>query len=307
MLKDEVRTLTYQRAILNNREFFQGKIVLDVGSGTGVLSMFAAQAGAAKVIGIENSAIVEQAQKIVDLNGFHDVITFIRGKVEEVQLPVPKVDIIISEWMGYCLFYENMLATVLVARDRWLNPGGAVFPNVATLYAVGLEDEEYRHEKIDYWDNVYGFNFAPIKEQAKQEPLVDTVEKEAVVTNPCILKRVDITTVRPEELKQFEVPFSITAQREDTVHALVTYFDCEFTQCPHPIRFSTAPWCRYTHWKQTVFYLPSPQYMSRGESIQGYFRMASNIKNPRDMDIDVQFKYAGRHGDVDQIGRYRLR
>lgn len=46
----------------------------------------------------------------------------VRGKVEEVQLPdgVEKVDIIISEWMGYCLFYESMLKTVLFARDKWL-------------------------------------------------------------------------------------------------------------------------------------------------------------------------------------------
>lgn len=48
------------------------------------------------------------------------VVTIIKGKVEEVELPVEKVDIIISEWMGYCLFYESMLNTVIYARDKWL-------------------------------------------------------------------------------------------------------------------------------------------------------------------------------------------
>ena len=48
------------------------------------------------------------------------VVSLIKGKIEEVELPVDKVDIIISEWMGYCLFYESMLDTVLVARDKWL-------------------------------------------------------------------------------------------------------------------------------------------------------------------------------------------
>ena len=48
------------------------------------------------------------------------VVTLIKGKVEEVELPVDKVDIILSEWMGYCLFYESMLNTVLYARDKWL-------------------------------------------------------------------------------------------------------------------------------------------------------------------------------------------
>ena len=47
-------------------------------------------------------------------------ITLIKGKVEEVELPVEKVDVIVSEWMGYCLFYESMLDTVIYARDKWL-------------------------------------------------------------------------------------------------------------------------------------------------------------------------------------------
>ena len=51
------------------------------------------------------------------------MITLIQGKVEEVELPVSKVDVIVSEWMGYCLFYESMLDTVIFARDKWLVRG----------------------------------------------------------------------------------------------------------------------------------------------------------------------------------------
>lgn len=56
---------------------------------------------------------------------YHLVVTLVKGKVEEVELPdgVEKVDIIISEWMGYCLFYESMLNTVIYARDKWLVSG----------------------------------------------------------------------------------------------------------------------------------------------------------------------------------------
>ena len=60
-------------------------------------------------------------------NGLTDTITIIQGMVENVQLPVEKVDIIISEWMGYFLLYEAMLDTVLCARDKWLAPDGLVF------------------------------------------------------------------------------------------------------------------------------------------------------------------------------------
>ena len=105
--------------------------MLDVGCGTGILSMFAAKAGAAKVIGVDMSGIVESARKIVEANNLSDKVEIIRGKVEEITLPdgIEKVDIIISEWMGYCLFYESMLDTVLYARDKWLNPGGLMFPD----------------------------------------------------------------------------------------------------------------------------------------------------------------------------------
>jgi protein arginine N-methyltransferase 1 len=65
------------------------------------------------------------------------------------------VDIIISEWMGYFLLYESMLDTVLFARDKWLRqPGGIVLPDRASLSLAAIEDGQYRHEKIDFWDNV---------------------------------------------------------------------------------------------------------------------------------------------------------
>ena len=81
-------------------------------------------------------------------NGLADVITIIKGKVEEVELPVPKVDIIISEWMGYFLLYESMLDTVLFARDKWLVPGGIIFPDKATMYITAIEDAEYKAQKL---------------------------------------------------------------------------------------------------------------------------------------------------------------
>merc|ERR1712038_793593 len=142
MLKDEVRTLTYRNSMYNNKHLFKDKIVLDVGCGTGILSMFAKKAGAKHVYGIDMSSIIDHAQTIIKQNGFEDSITLIKGKVEEVVLPVEKVDIIISEWMGYCLLYESMLDTVLYARDKWLKPEGHMFPDKAALFMTAIEDHE---------------------------------------------------------------------------------------------------------------------------------------------------------------------
>ena len=88
MLKDTVRTRTYQRAIENNPQDFKDKIVMDIGCGTGILSIFAARAGAKHVYAIENAEIAHFATEIVKRNGLSDKITVIKGKMEEITLPV---------------------------------------------------------------------------------------------------------------------------------------------------------------------------------------------------------------------------
>jgi type I protein arginine methyltransferase len=122
MLKDTVRTRAYMNAIMQNKHLFKDKVVLDIGCGTGILSMFAAKAGAKKVYAIECSAIAVQARQIVAANGLEDTIEVIQAKMEDIELPVQYVDIILSEWMGYFLLYESMLDTVLYARDKYLRP-----------------------------------------------------------------------------------------------------------------------------------------------------------------------------------------
>jgi type I protein arginine methyltransferase len=94
------------------------------------------------------STIIEKAREIVEVNGMSSKITLLQGKMEDVELPYPKVDIIISEWMGYFLLYESMLDTVLYARDKYLAPNGLIFPDKATIFMAGIEDGEYKDEKI---------------------------------------------------------------------------------------------------------------------------------------------------------------
>ncbi|GAB4813615.1 hypothetical protein N2152v2_000661 [Parachlorella kessleri] len=306
MLKDEVRTRTYMNAILRNEHLFKGKIVLDVGCGTGILSLFASKAGAKHVYGIDMSAIAEQAKQIVKDNGYQDRVTIIRGKVEEVQLPVDKVDIIISEWMGYFLLYESMLDTVIYARDKWLQPGGLIFPDKASIYMLAIEDGDYRTEKIDWWDNVYGFNMSCIGNLALLEPLVDCVDPNQVCTQQCLLQTFDIKTMRKEDAT-FAASYKLTVTRNDYVHALVAFFDCHFDDCHKPISFSTSPRCRATHWKQTVFYLKDTLIVHQGEQITGEVSCAPNSKNPRDLDIAVAYALKGKKGSWAGKQEYRMR
>jgi protein arginine N-methyltransferase 3 len=163
MINDKVRTASYAQFILTNPYLFRDAVVLDVGCGTGILSLFAARSGAKKVIAVDASDIVERAKKIVKVNGLEDTISVVRGKVEDVTLPdgITQVDIIISEWMGYALLYESMLDSVLVARDRFLKPGGVMAPSQTKILLALCDAKEIHKDRIGFWNDVYGTERTP--------------------------------------------------------------------------------------------------------------------------------------------------
>ena len=252
------------------------------------------------------ASIYNQAVEIVKENGFADTITLLQGKVEEVVLPVDKVDIIVSEWMGYFLIYESMLDTVLYARDKWLVPGGLLFPDKAQLYVCAIEDGEYRERKLQFWDNVFGFDMSAIKALAQLEPLVDCADPEQVMSNSALLLDIDLYTVTAPEL-DFTSTFELTANRSDYAHALCCYFNCEFSKTHNKIKLPTGPLNKYTHWKQTIFYIDEPLIVHSGEKIKGKFTVKRNAKNPRDLDIDIAVDFKGKDQEFKQDRPYRLR
>eukprot|EP00243_Klebsormidium_subtile_P004084 TRINITY_DN17864_c0_g1_i1.p1 TRINITY_DN17864_c0_g1~~TRINITY_DN17864_c0_g1_i1.p1 ORF type:complete len:391 (+),score=68.75 TRINITY_DN17864_c0_g1_i1:232-1404(+) len=239
MIKDRSRTNTYQQAIMRNAAYISGRAVLDVGCGTGILSIFCARAGARKVYAVDASGIVEHAERIVADNGFADVITVIRGKMEEVELP-EKVDVIVSEWMGYVLLYESMLDSVLYARDRWLNPGGLMLPSVATLYINPVSDPELYENSIDFWRDVYGINMTSLIPSAKKsvlsEPAVGLVSVENVLSWPAVIKRIDCTSATKDDVSKVEAAFKVTSMMMAELHGFVLWFDVNF-----PIRSEGSP------------------------------------------------------------------
>ncbi|KAI5279256.1 Protein arginine N-methyltransferase 1, partial [Ascosphaera acerosa] len=128
-----------------------------------------------------------------------------------------------------------------------------------------------------------------MKRVALTEPLVDTVEMKALVTDPCAFKTLDLYTVTPADLA-FRSSFSLTARRNDYVHALIAWFDIEFGACHKPVTFSTGPHAKYTHWKQTVFYCRDTLTVEAGETISGTIDNKPNEKNKRDLDIRIEYQ-----------------
>ena len=254
--------------------------------------------------------IVDLATEIVKDNKLDNIITLVKGKVEDVTLPdgIEQVDIIISEWMGYCLLYESMLDTVIYARDKWLRKDGhgIIFPDRAALYLVGIEDRQYKEEKIDWWDNVYGFNMNRIRQLAIREPLVDCVDKKQVVTSPATLIELDLYKAKVSDLA-FTSSFQLGIRRDDYVQAFVAYFSVEFSKCHKRIGFSTSPDSQYTHWKHTVFYMDKAITANQHTHIHGTFSVKPNPKNNRDLDFEISVSYEGPYDQVSNTFSYKMR
>ena len=151
MMEDSVRTPKYREAILDNPSNFRGKVVMDVGCGSGILSLFAAQAGAKKVYACEASGAAEIARILIKANGFENVVEVIQGKIEDItseKIPLKSIDVIVSEPLGTFLLNERMLETYIIARDMFLKPRGRLFPAKADLCIMPFTDETIYNEQL---------------------------------------------------------------------------------------------------------------------------------------------------------------
>lgn len=289
MLSDKVRTDSYRGAILNNPSLLKHATVMDVGCGTGILSLFAAQAGASSVIAVEASEkMAAVAKRIAKENGLlyegnqngdktNHVITVVQGMVEEleksVKVPPHSIDVLVSEWMGYCLLYESMLSSVLYARDRWLKPGGAILPDTATIFVAGFGRGG---TSLPFWENVYGFDMSCIGEEiledASQRPIIDVIDSQDIVTNSVVLQTFDLVTMKHDEMDltmsvELEPKFELSGDHVDAkvktiwCYGIVLWFETAFSSrfCKEmPTVLSTSPYGPKTHWSQTIFTFREP-------------------------------------------------
>ena len=164
MLRDTVRVLAYQSAIARHS---RGCSVVEVGCGTGILSIFAARAGARRVVAIEESEIAIVAQRMFRANGC-DEIELRRTNSRDVELDEP-ADLLIHEILGVDPFAENLLPAVLDARERLLRPGGRLLPSRVQVLCLGLEVEPRPHRDMDYIlaeaaeiQRLYGVDLGPV-------------------------------------------------------------------------------------------------------------------------------------------------
>ncbi|XP_062569417.1 uncharacterized protein LOC134231473 [Saccostrea cucullata] len=307
MLKDKPRTLAYKEFIEKNQFLFRDKVVLDVGAGSGILSLFSASAGASMVYAVEASNMADLCSQIIQCNKMEDKIKVIKGRIEEVELPVEKVDIIVSEWMGFYLLHESMLDSVIFARDKWLSDSGIMIPSHATLYLTPVNMSKYVTENFRFWENVYGYDFSPLQTVSMtstlQQPVIESIDPKQCMSDPEIVKEFDLLTTKVEDLKTVQNTFTFKMTKSGLVHAFAAWFDVYFgaptVSIPpsspgkdiprvHLVTLSTSPMVEVTHWKQTVVFIPVSAAVDEEDSLSCKLELSQDATNPRLYNISIE-------------------
>lgn len=264
MLRDTVRNEAYRLAL--GHAIKPGSKVLDMGAGTGFLSVLAAQAGAGKVYAVERTAIAELARELVERNGCADRVAILHTDLEDAELP-ERVDVLVSEWMGGLGVDENMLAPLVMARDRWLRPGGAIIPARVTAQLAPAWVEELEDAQGHWRSRPHGVDLSLLA-----EGLVDDAHMTQLPLEPGDLLAAaqplwshDAYTCTLEEAdRSFVAHLEYRASRAGKLNALCAWFDADLGG---GVALTTAVGAPATHWGRFLFPV-SARFVEEGQPIR---------------------------------------
>ncbi len=261
MLQDQIRNEAYRKALAALVK--PGDVVLDLGAGTGILSMFAAAAGAKKVYAVERTETAQLARRIIEANGYADRIEVLQSDVENITLP-EKVDVLVSEWMGGFGVDENILAPLVMTRDRHLKPGGTMIPGRVTAYLAPAEIPTF-DESIGMWrSKPHGVDLGIIARLTTQETFhtQQHLEVADLVATPQVMWSHDPYTCSLAEAdSSFQTKQTFTATRAGMISGFVSWFTAEMGDGNVLTNAVGAP---NTHWGRTLFPVDRPIEVAAG-------------------------------------------
>jgi len=297
MLRDKARVEGYKLGIEAARSKIEGKTVMDIGTGSGILAMFAARCGAKKVYAIEASPeMARVASRLIRANGFTGVIELVPKHLEEVsedEIPKGSVDVIVSELFSHFLVGEIGLQVVTMAKERFLRPGGLILPEIAWLKISPFEDKALATElrsRHRFWNNrdFYGFDLTGVlaiaEEQTVQENICDIVHPSELLVPPSEAPGKEINMATPDDPKiwnkiSFEVEFP-KRSKDAVIDGICGWWDVIFSGGggdTAPV-LSTAPDAPPTVWAQNRFLLDRPLAAKADEKLTAKVEMKTHAE-----------------------------
>lgn len=260
LLRDTVRVESYRNAI--EQVIKPGDVVVDLGTGTGILSFLACQAGAKLVYAIEREQIIHLAKLVAKQNGYDQRIYFIEDDVSAVNLP-QKVDVLLSECLGSFGLNTTMLNDFLRTRDSFLKPDGRVIPSKMTLFAAPFSSSSLLSE-MQFWKiPQYGIDFSAIADDYVGNQMYVINLKDICLLAPCQpIHRIDFSSDKSVDCSS-QIHFTIDSPGE--IMGICGWFDVDLAP---GVCLSTSPELSPTSWYQVMFPVHSPITVLPGDLLR---------------------------------------
>jgi len=275
MLSDPLRMRRLEAAIASR--VTPGCVALDLGGGTGVLSMMALRAGAAKVFVVERTPVISLAKELLDANGFSGRAEFIESDWRDAAVPEP-ADVLIIEALGPFGIDEGILGAVARARkDGLIRPGAPVVPEKLKLHVAPVCCED-AHRAVSFWDEKpAGFDFSALKDAAVNAVYNRVFAKDEIVAPPATVAEYDFSS---GPLDDFSAEPVFSFEKDSVVHGFAGWFSSDLGS---GAEIDTSPFSESTHWKQNYFPLRRGFSLLRGDTIK--LKMASSTGRRGRVDL----------------------
>lgn len=267
MALDDYRNSFYEQALRS--AVTPESIVLDVGSGLGVLGLIAATLGAKKVYLVEPATNLEVARQIARENKLEDKIEFIPTTIERARIP-EKADIISSVFTGNFLLEEDLLPSLFFARDKFLKSDGVLIPGKARMMVAPVAMPDFYGKTIDSWKETDRLvNHAVMRQFAVNHLYFDRFNGSTcnILSSPQVLSEMDFHCAASASC---DAEIEFTAEQEGQLNGFLGWFDMELGGQ----WLSTSPWAKSTHWSQVFLPIDPVVTLGKGE------RIRLNVKRP---------------------------
>ncbi|XP_030371203.1 protein arginine N-methyltransferase 1 [Scaptodrosophila lebanonensis] len=283
--------------IKKNVGLFRNKVVLDLGCRSGYLTIYAIEYGQVEKVFVWGvGAMTNMASYFEALLGKEKEkrILQLEGALDDIILPGghPRVDIILSEWIGSCVFGDSLFKELIYARDNWLVPGGIIIPNLANLYIAGIS-----YNPIPAKSNISQVEFS--NEEQHCTLLEEQVKKEQLMTEEFLVNSVNMHTAKVSDI-DFEAEFKLKPLRDGQFNAFAVFYNVGFIDANGrtDILFSTSPKAIKTNMEQVIL-LTEKTEIKRKMTITGYFGIKPNEMEYRGVELSVRLSDGEDKADDD--------
>jgi protein arginine N-methyltransferase 1 len=259
MIADTIRIDAFTRALRG--AIRPGAIVMDIGTGPGVMAVLACQLGASRVYAIEPSSVIQLAREIAAANDCADKIEFYEDFSTKFTVPV-RADVIVSDMRGILPLFQSHIPSIADARRRFLAPGGTLIARRDKIWAAVIEAPKQHDNLVGPWDrNALGQDLNLARRKVLSEFQKVRMSPEDLLTAPALWTTLDYATIEHPDLRG---TLQWTARRSGTGHGLLVWFDMELAD---GVGFSNGPDSPETIYGSAFFPWPEPVPLAAGQHI----------------------------------------